>query len=66
MNTISANSLSTAGSDEVYHNDTKESPLNSHYESIYRSVVAKANYLAADRPDIQFAKKRACPKHEQP
>jgi hypothetical protein len=57
MNMISAKSLSTPGTDEVYLSETKDELLNSHYESIYRSVTAKANYLAADRPDIQYATK---------
>jgi len=62
MNMTDAKSLSAPGSDEPYLSDTKDKLLNSHYETIYRSIVAKANYLAADRPDIQFAVKE-CAKH---
>jgi hypothetical protein len=52
-----AKSLSTPGSDEAYLSESKGDLLNQHYESIYRSVVAKGNYIAADRPDIQYAVK---------
>ena len=45
------------GSDKACHSESKDEMLNSHYHSICRSVVAKGNYLAADRPDIQFAVK---------
>jgi len=57
LNMTSAKALSTPGSDEAYLSESKSDLLNFHYESIYRSVVAKGNYLAADRPDIQFAVK---------
>ena len=57
MNMEQAKTLSVAGSDDPDHSETSETPLNRHYESIYRSVVAKGNYLAADRPDMQFATK---------
>ena len=53
----SAKQLSTPGSDEACYSETKDELLNSHYEGIYRSVVTKNNYLAADRPDIQYATK---------
>ena len=32
--------------------------LNDHYSTQYKSTVARANYLAADRPDIQYAVKK--------
>jgi hypothetical protein len=57
MNMISAKPLSTPGSDEPDCSDTKDKLLNSHYGGIHRSVVAKGNYLAADRPDMQYATK---------
>ena len=28
--------------------------------TLYRAMVARANYLAADRMDVQFAAKEAC------
>ena len=57
MNLRLAKSLATAGTDELDYSDSKGEALNSHYSSIYRSVVAKANYLAADRSDVHFAVK---------
>ena len=43
--------------------------LSSEQSTLYRALVARANYLAADRPDIQFAVKElarsmASPSHE--
>ena len=36
-----------------------ESPLlGAEYTTQYKSLVARANYLASDRPDIQFAVKQ--------
>jgi hypothetical protein len=57
LNMNEAKALSTPGSDEAYLSESKGDMLNQHYESIYRSVAAKGNYIAADRPDIQFAVK---------
>ena len=57
MNMQVAKPLATAGSDEPDYSETKDALLNEHYATIYRSVVAKCNYLAADRPDIQYATK---------
>ena len=34
-----------------------EKELNSEYTTQYKSIVARANYLAADRPGIQYAVK---------
>ena len=57
MNMTAAKPLSTPGLDEPDHSETKDELLNSHYSGIHRSIVAKANYLAADRSDIQYATK---------
>jgi hypothetical protein len=57
MNMMEAKSLATPGTDEPNLSDSKDKLLNSHYERIYRSIVAKLNYLAADRPDLQFSVK---------
>jgi len=57
MNMSLAKPLTVAGSDDIDQSETTDNPLNKHYESIYRSVTAKANYLAADRADIQYATK---------
>ena len=37
-----------------------DAPLDKAAASMYRSCVARANYLALDRPDIAFAVKEAC------
>ena len=35
-------------------------PLPYDKSSPYRAVVARANYLSADRPDLQYASKEVC------
>ena len=37
-----------------------DTELDVHNGSIYRSVVARANFLAQDRPDIRFSVKELC------
>ena len=37
-----------------------EEELNASDAKLFRSVVARANYLAQDRPDIRFACKELC------
>ena len=51
-----AKPLSIPSADEVKRPDD-ETKLNPEYTTQYKSIVARANYLAADRPDIQFAVK---------
>ena len=51
-----AKALSVPSADEVKRPDD-EDELNSEYTTQYKSIVARANYLAADRPDIQYAVK---------
>ena len=51
--------LSTPGVDEK-EDDKPEEPLDNHWSTMYRSMVARANYLATDRPDIGFAVKELC------
>ena len=48
--------------------DPLEEPLAPREASLYRAIVARINFLAADRPDVQFASKEAsrkmsCPRH---
>ena len=52
-----AKPLSIPSADEVKRPDD-ETKLNPEYTTQYKSIVARANYLAADRPDIQFAVKK--------
>ena len=49
-----AKPLSVPSADEVKRPED-ETKLNPEYTTQYKSIVARANYLAADRPDIQFA-----------
>merc|ERR1739836_281449 len=42
------------GDQDKSHVDDK---LDDHKHSVYRALVARANYLAPDRPDIAFAVK---------
>ena len=52
-----AKALSVPSADEVKRPDD-ETKLNPEYTTQYKSIVARANYLAADRPDIQVAVKK--------
>ncbi len=52
-----AHELTCAAADEP-NRDEDEVKLNAEYTSQYKSIVARANYLAMDRPDIQFAVKK--------
>ena len=38
----------------------EDKPLNPERHTIFRALAARANYLAADRPDCQFAAKEVC------
>ena len=52
-----AKDLSCPSADEVKRDDD-EIKLNPEYTTQYKSIVARANYLSIDRPDIQFAVKK--------
>ena len=38
----------------------KDGPLGKDKWTLYRAIAARCNYIAADRPDIQFASKELC------
>ena len=57
--------LATPGIDEK-DEDEPESKLNDQWASRYRSLVARANYLATDRPDIGFSVKELCKSMSSP
>ena len=40
--------------------DDSDEPLRGAEITWYRALVARVNYLAQDRPDLQFASKEAC------
>ena len=53
--------VSSPGEDEpAWKVDDNEKPLGMKEATLYRMVAARANYLAADRADIQYATKECC------
>ena len=46
--------------------EENERKLEAGWASRYRALVARANYLAQDRPDIQFATKELCREMSDP
>ena len=40
--------------------NAKDAPLPGHQVTAFRAVAARCNYLAADRPEAQFASKEIC------
>ena len=60
-----AKPLSKPSADEVKRPDD-ETKLNPEYTTQYKSIVARANYLAADRPDIQYAVKTLAKQTSKP
>ncbi len=55
-----ANTVATPGVKESSAQIAEDQPLEERLHTAYRSSAARANYLAADRPDIQFASKEVC------
>ena len=56
-----AKPLSTPGVDGKEEDDREgELPLDPERSKQYRSLVARLNYLAADRPDMQYSVKELC------
>ena len=61
MNLEGAKGVSSPGEDEKpWKEEELKELLSSHEATKYRAVAARANYLALDRPDIQFATKEVC------
>ena len=56
--------LSTPGVDEPVDEDDPD--LIGHELTRYRSLAARANYLAMDRADLQFAVKELCRQMSRP
>ena len=55
-----SNSVKTPGVKDRERDENNEQPLDRAEASLYRSCVARANYLAQDRADIAYAVKEAC------
>ena len=55
-----ANSTATPGLKVTAEQIASEEPLDQLKHKAFRGVAARANYLAADRPEIQFASKEIC------
>ena len=53
-------SVGTPGVKATREQFEADEPLPASKTSPYRAVVARCNYLAADRPDCQFASKEVC------
>ena len=60
----SANKVGTLGDHEPRRKDGEnEEELEGEHATRYRALAARANYLAADRPDIMYSVKELCREH---
>ena len=58
---MNAKPLSSPGNEEANGVDIEGSPLlDAVFASRYRALAARANYIAVDRADAQFAIKELC------
>ena len=55
-----AKSVATPGTKVTQEVVTKDGQLPERKHTAFRAVAARANYLAADRPDVQFSCKEIC------
>ena len=55
-----ANTVGTAGMQRTKESLNKDPELPPSKHTAFRGIAARCNYLAADRPDIQFAAKEIC------
>ena len=46
--------------------ESKSPPLGAEQASLYRAITARANYIAQDRPDVQYAVKELCRRMSDP
>ena len=49
--------ISTPGTKPIIGDPESEDKLSSAHATCYRKLVARANFMAQDRPDVQFAVK---------
>ena len=61
-----AKSVGTAGVKPTKESIAADQPLPEGKHTAFRAVAARGNYLAADRPDVQFATKEICRWMAQP
>ena len=54
------NSVATPGVRGSFEQVEHDEPLEDKFHTSFRAAAARANYLAADRPDCQFAAKEIC------
>ena len=54
------NSVATPGVRAAFEQVERDTPLADRLQTAFRGAAARANYLAADRPDCQFAAKEIC------
>lgn len=67
MNMVGCKDLSSPGVKLIAEDLAKESPLlEGDVVTLYRSGVARCNYLSVDRPDIPFQTKEPCRSMSQP
>ena len=58
---MGAKGVATPGEEEApWQEEEGKEKLNPRESSLFRTFAARANYLAADRADIQFATKEIC------
>ena len=55
-----ANSVATPGTKLSKEQAAADTELEREKQSPFRAVAARCNYLASDRPDVQFASKEVC------
>ena len=60
MGMLEAKPVSTPGEPETNRNGQPSQPLDDKNASKFRSIAARANYLAADRTDLMYAVKEIC------
>ena len=58
--------ITTAGAAEDGHKDEDDLPLEGRDITLFRGLAARTNYLAMDRPDLQFAAKEICREMSKP
>ena len=61
MGMLSAKGVGTTGEDEkAWEEEENNQELDESQATAFRRISARANYLAADRPDIMYSVKELC------